>query len=195
MKAYILAGGESRRMGRAKHELMLGGRDFLRRVISAADPVFEEVVIVARSQAPFGSAGRRVIEEPAHEGTSPLFGINAALADARGDAWIIGVDYPLLSSALLEMLAARFIEARPDLLVPVWSARPQMLCAGYGGTLRGEIDRRIENREFMLRGLIDYGRSIVIHENEIRLRFAGEPLRNVNTPEEYEEILALERQA
>lgn len=206
MNGYILIGGLSRRMGRSKVDL------FLDRVVDAARPVFDELVLVdrfdgGRASRPLAAgilpvagehdrarrpieAGetpallRTIFEEP-HEGMAPIFGVLRALRDANAKCFILGVDYPLLTTEVLRELVARFGRSHCRLLVPMWSGLPQMLCAGYDVALLPELAGRVE-----LKPLIREAFAEVIDEDELRARFAGEPLMNVNTPEELQEAEA-----
>jgi molybdopterin-guanine dinucleotide biosynthesis protein A len=59
-----------------------------------------------------------------------------------------------------------------------------MLCAGYSPALLPLIDERIAGGRFELRGLA--ADAEIIEEETLRSTFPGEPLMNVNTPEELE---------
>jgi len=162
MNCYVLAGGRSRRMGRSKSEL------FLDRVIEAARPVFDDVIVVDR-----------MFEGP-HEDEGPVFGIRAALQHAQhGRCFILAVDYPLITPEVLTYLRDRGG-------VPIWRDKPQPLCAVYDVAMLPRIESRIAARQFDVRGLVDD--VAVIEESELRARFSGEPLLNVNTPEDLEEF-------
>jgi len=164
MNCYVLAGGRSRRMGRSKREL------FLDRVAAAARGAFDEVIVVDREF------------EGEHEGEGPVFGIRAALQHARqGRCFILAVDYPLITTEVLAFL-------RDRTGVPVWRGYPQPLCAVYDTSLLPLVERRIANAQFDLRGLIAEAHAEIIEESELRTRFAGEPLLNVNTPHDLEEF-------
>jgi len=177
-------------MGEPKAGLRLGGRTFLERVGDAARPVFDEIVAVARpDRGDLPLEGMRNIFESPHREEGPVFGLVRALEDAgEGKAWITAVDYPLLTSDLLRTLAGRFEESRSLMLVPRWSDRMQMLCAGYSGPMLSVIRARIAAERYDLRGLADPQWTTIVDESELRLSFAGEPLRNVNTPDELEEV-------
>lgn len=176
MNAYVLVGGRSRRMGASKVAL------FLRRIAAAARPVFEEVIAVHRVDgAPV--AIRTIFEEP-HEGDGALFGIARALRDARGKCFILAVDYPLVTSELLHHLASRFAASAAPLLVPEWGGRPQPLCAGWDASLLTLVERRLAAGALAIHHLIAEVGAEMIPEADLRTRFGGEPLMNVNTPEE-----------
>ena len=177
MKCYVLIGGESRRMGRSKAGL------FLADVVAAARPVFEEGIAVQRGG---GAAAELVptIFEPGHEERAALFGVLRALDHAEGRAFILAVDYPLITAAALRFISER----KGRLVIPEWDRQPQMLCGVYSAELIVPIEERIEQHKFDLRGLLDEGRGEIIPEHELRAALSGEPLRNVNTPEEYERL-------
>jgi molybdopterin-guanine dinucleotide biosynthesis protein A len=174
MNCYLLIGGESRRMGRSKVDL------FLERTIEVARPLFEEVIAVQR---PDGAAvGIQTIFEPPHEQRAPVFGVLRALQYASDRAFILAVDYPLLTTETLRLIVASAGDAL--LVVPEWNGFPQMLCGVYRAALAPRIDARISAGRFDLRGLLDEAAGEIIPEHELRALLEGEPLRNVNTPED-----------
>lgn len=157
---------------------------FLDRVVAAARPVFDEVLAVHRADGE--PLPLRTIFEDEHEGEGAIFGIERALRDARGKCFVIAVDYPLVTRDLLHDLATRFEESDETALVPEWDGHPQPLCAGFDSTLLPLVERRIAAGELDVRGLLAEAGAHVIPEAELRGRYEGEPLMNVNTPEELE---------
>jgi molybdopterin-guanine dinucleotide biosynthesis protein A len=63
----------------------------------------------------------------------------------------------------------------------MWQGRPQPLCAVWDAVLLPLVEQRIAEGRFDLHGLPE---TAMIDEAELRRRFGGDPLRNVNTPEE-----------
>jgi molybdopterin-guanine dinucleotide biosynthesis protein A len=149
---------------------------FLERVVAAARPVFDEVIAVDRAGG-VAREGIRTIFETPHEGEAAIFGVVRALEDARGAAFLLAVDYPRVTSDVL-----RFI--RDDGGVPMWDGHPQPLCAVWNAAWLPRIAEHIARGELGLRG--EMGKKMIA-EAELRARFGGQPLRNVNTPEEWEE--------
>ena len=133
---------------------------FFDRVAAAARPVFDDVIAVDRALGD----------------QAPIFGVARALRDAGGRCFVLAVDYPLITSDVL-----RFLRDRGG--VPLWNGVPQLLCAVWGAELLPALEARIAAGRFDLRGLVERD---MIEEAELRERFRGEPLMNVNTPEELE---------
>lgn len=180
MNGYILVGGRSVRMGRSKSEL------FLDRVAHVAAGVFDEVFAVQRHGGP--AASLATIYEPPHDEYAPVFGVACALAHARARCFVLAVDYPLISTAILRHLRDRFERSNALLLAPVWSGKTQVLCAGYAPALLARIEQRIAATRYDLRNLAVDGEAEILAEQELRALFAGEPLMNVNTMEEWESV-------
>ncbi len=183
MDCYLLVGGASRRMGRSKLDLPFGGSTFLDRVLAAARPVFERLIAVQRAGCPEVDSVPTLFEPP-RESQAPLFGVWRALQDAKGRCFILAIDYPLLTSDVLHYLAKRSVESSAAMVVPRWNGKLQMLCAGYSPSLLPRFEPRLAAGHLSLRGLSDDLE--VVEEDELRARFRGEPLMNVNTPEELE---------
>lgn len=183
MNCYVLIGGRSERMGRSKVDLPFAGSTFLERIAAAARPVFDALYAVQRP----GGAPAAIVEtifEPPHELEAPAFGVLRAIDHAADDCFILAIDYPLVTSEVLRYIEARFRAATAPLVVPRWNGKLQMLCAAYAKSIGPILESRIAGGRFDLRGLADD--AAILEEAELRARFSGEPLMNVNTPEELE---------
>jgi molybdopterin-guanine dinucleotide biosynthesis protein A len=177
MNGYILVGGRSKRMGRSKTEL------FFDRVAHVATEVFDDVFAVQRHGGP--AASIPTIYESPHAEQAPVFGVACALAHAGARCFVLAVDYPLISSAILRHLRDRFERSDALLLAPVWSGKTQLLCAGFAPALLPRIEQRIAATRYDLRNLAAASEAEILAEDELRAQFAGEPLMNVNTMEEW----------
>lgn len=156
-------------MGTSKTEL------FLERVVAVAAMVFDQVIAVQRAG---GIAAKHIdtIFEEEHEGDGAIFGVAAALRHAHAHAFVLAVDYPLITRELLEFL-------RDERRVAEWNGRPQPLCAVWSSSSLPHIEERVAARRYDLQPLIERD---IIPERVMRARFRGEPLMNVNTLEELE---------
>jgi molybdopterin-guanine dinucleotide biosynthesis protein A len=165
-------------MGRDKSGL------FIDEIVAAARPVFDRVIAVQRADGASPPLIPSTIFEDSHVDEAPIFGVARALADAQGRCVILAVDYPLITGAFLSFLRDRTISSTAPLVVPLWDGHPQLLCAGYDPRLLPLIETRIAARRYDLRTLAEEAGAELIAEDELRARFGGEPLMNVNTPDD-----------
>ncbi len=184
MDCYLLVGGRSSRMGRSKIDLPFAGSTFLERVTRAAAPVFDRVIAVQRAGGEAIDSIPTIFEPPRHL-QAPVFGVWRALQDALAPCFILAIDYPLVTSAVLEYLAGRASKSTAEMVVPRWNGKLQMLCGRYLPSILPRFEPRLAAGQLNLRGLTE--NLEVIEEDELRARFPGEPLMNVNTPEELAE--------
>ncbi len=110
----VLAGGKSRRMGRDKRELILGGKTFLELAVEKAKKISSGVVLS------FGEEGQGrgfkgvtvVIDEVKDRG--PLFAILSSLKSCKKDfTAILPLDSPLLETGIYDVMLAE-IEKHPN---------------------------------------------------------------------------------
>ncbi|MEK6710262.1 MAG: molybdenum cofactor guanylyltransferase [Nitrospinota bacterium] len=182
--AAILAGGMSRRMGREKHLLPLGGEPLIRRMARLLEGVFSRVLVVAVPAAPFAELGFEAVEDLL-PGNDSLGGLHAAVSHARAPhVFVCGCDMPFLQPALLRGLASRADGA--DVVIPILGGYPESLCAVYGQGCEAPIRRRIGECRLKMIGFHEEVRTVRVEEAEWR---AWDPeglsFRNLNTPEDY----------
>jgi molybdenum cofactor guanylyltransferase len=102
--AAVLAGGASRRMGRDKATLAVGGVALAAGVLAAAAEVADPVVLVAPQGHPARRLHPRVVTDP---GEGPLAALAAALeALEAGHVLVLAADHPGLAVELLAQLVA-----------------------------------------------------------------------------------------
>jgi molybdopterin-guanine dinucleotide biosynthesis protein A len=172
-------------MGRSKLDIELGGATFFDRAVSAAKEVFDDVIAVQRPGG--GSLPIATIEEEPHDDEAAIFGVLAALRHAKATCFVLAVDYPLLDPNVLRFLRTRVAGSKSSIVVPRWHGKLQMLCAGYACGVERLVAEHIAARRYDLRSLARGAE--IIEEEELRSRFGGEPLLNVNTPEELESAM------
>ncbi len=128
--AVIMAGGDSRRMGRDKASLVLGEQTLLQHVADVMRAVFPQVVVSVRT--PRADVALPQVCD-AFSDVGPLAGLCAGLdyASQNGVPWIFAVatDMPFLRPALIEQLANK--RSGVDAVVPLVDGHPQPLAAFY----------------------------------------------------------------
>jgi len=190
MKCYLLVGGQSSRMGKPKAGLSISGLTFLERTMTACHSVFDETVAVQRFREP-SVLGLRTIFEEEHEERAPIFGVIRALEDSQSRAWVLAIDYPLMTSKTLEYLADSFRQSEAECWVPVWDGSPQMLCAGYSQELLPRLRKAVAEQELSIRKALSGAAVFTAAEDVLRTHVGGEPLFNVNDAADYERASAI----
>lgn len=186
MIGVILAGGESRRMGRDKAFLPFGGATLVETVASRLRDACDDVVVVARDPGPFEALGLRAVPDALPEQRS-LVGIYTGILHADGPAFVCGCDMPFLCPALIRHMGA--LVGSADVVIPrVKDYEP--LHAVYTPACLDPIRRVLAaggRNADILAGL----RVRILEEPELR-RFDRDlrSLENVNTLEEYDAAMA-----
>ncbi|NNM80845.1 MAG: molybdenum cofactor guanylyltransferase [Gallionella sp.] len=162
--AIILAGGESKRMGRDKANLLLDGQTLLQHVIATMQQVFPRIIISVREPRP-EIALPQVCDAPDVHG--PLAGVIAALAQIQTPwAFIVACDMPFVRPALIETLGE--YRAGHQAVVPVVQGHAQSLAAFYASSvpdvIRAHLARGGKNS---LRATFEHLRIRYVDETEL----------------------------
>lgn len=179
LAGVVLAGGESRRMGRDKATLPgPGGAATLLEYVAGVlaqrcDPVF----VMAAPGQPLPAVQAQVIRDEVR-GQGPLpatgRGLRAAAEAGARYAFVSAVDMPLLSAELIDDLVQLATETNAEIVLP-WDGRSHYLAAVYRTDLAERISGLVARGARSMRALIDASdaQQIVLPES----RF----LANVNT--------------
>jgi molybdopterin-guanine dinucleotide biosynthesis protein A len=151
MLGVVLAGGESRRMGRDKAGIVLGGQPLWRRQSevlrsAGADPVF--LVRRPGQPSPEGISCLRDVFPNA----GPMAGLHAALVEAgSGHVAVLAVDMPAIDPEWFLWLAGH---CGPGLgAMAVHAAACEPLAAIYPAEAIGETVGHLERGQYSLQGL------------------------------------------
>jgi len=179
----LLAGGESRRMGRSKLPLEVGGVPLIRRVYDALISQCDEILIVGPEDAP-GIEGIRLAPD-LRPGRGPLAGMEAGLKAASHQlVFVAAGDLPFLPQALIAFLLERVLVGA-SAAVPMFEGRPHPLCAAYDRGVLPAITSSLDEGIGAVRELLRTLDGVEFVDEEL-WRF-GDPetfLMNVNTPED-----------
>jgi molybdopterin-guanine dinucleotide biosynthesis protein A len=187
---FVLAGGESSRMGRDKGLLELEGEALVVRAANlAASATGVPATIIGG--AAYAEFGLRVVSDDL-PGAGPLGGIGTALR-ASVAPWnlIVACDLPYLTREWLEFLVERALVSNADAVLPMNERGAEPLCAMYnkrgGRAIRGALDRGTRKVTDGLAGV----RVKYIERAEWKA-FDSEGLlfKNMNSPADYEEARA-----
>lgn len=178
----ILAGGQSRRMGRNKAELKINGITFLDTLVNEFKGVDELIVsvdkIVRHPEIKYPMV------EDLYQDCGPMSGVYSALKHCISDALIVvPCDVPLFSKSLaLKMIACLDLET--DAVIAVTAdGNEHPLCGVYTKNCLNKLEECLEGGVYKMRDLL--------LELCIKTYIAGKEswrIQNVNTPEEYERM-------
>lgn len=185
----ILAGGQSRRMGRDKAGLRLGGLSLIERVLAAVVPLACPSFIVARQESDHAHLGLPVVADR-HPGAGPLGGLCTALHHTTTPSLLLlACDLPFLTPAFLRFLAAH--PGAHQVLLPRSAEGPQPLCARYSRGCLPAVEAALargERRMGAFHPAVDLG---WLEPGEWQpFDPQGLLFANLNTPEEYQRACA-----
>jgi molybdopterin-guanine dinucleotide biosynthesis protein A len=187
----VLAGGRGERLmlGIPKARAELAGRTLLERAVATLAATCDEVIVVAPRDIDPGSpaAARRAYDVPGHGG--PLAGLVAGLEACRGETCaVLGVDFPLVSAALVNALLARLDAAHgADAVVPRPGGVAQPLVAALLVTSAAALRSALEAGTTSLRGGLERLTVTWLDDAILEALPGGaKALLNVNTPADLE---------
>lgn len=194
VSGIVLAGGQSRRLGRDKALEPLGGQSLIRRVIQRVSPVVSEIVVVAADRSrgeslPLAEGDRLALD--VYPGGGSLGGIFSGLSAARED-WglVVACDLPFLNAKLLRHLLG--LRQGFDAVVPVRQGRFEPTHALYSRACLPHIERRLQAGALKISGFFEDVRVNYVPEEQIgRVDRDFLSFINVNTPGDLEKARAL----
>lgn len=194
--AIVLAGGRSRRMGRDKAALVLGGRTLLQRAVDAAGSAADAIIVVGapgRLLPAVTSSVPLVLLADAEEGSGPLAGTVTGLRAVRtAVAVVLACDMPFVTPSLLSLLAS-VVREGVSAAVPVVEGEPQPLCSAVRADALGALEAMLAGGARAASVLLDLPRARPVGPDEWRRADPdGQSFVGVNTPEEWEQARALD---
>lgn len=187
----ILAGGTSRRMGRDKALLEVGGKPAIARVAERLARVCDPILVVTDRRDRYPSLGLPVVVDQ-RPGSGAVGGLHAGLAAAPAPVCVaVACDMPFLSPKVLRVVTEAV--AGVDAAVPLVDGWPQPLHAAYRRSLVPVLEVQLGRGPCSLRSLLA--------SPDIRVRWlrasqlppaASRSLFNMNTPADYRRALQVE---
>ena len=177
----VLAGGESRRMGRDKAGLRRGGQSQLAYVVSVLDPLLDRVFVSTRAEQQ-GEKERSRFDQivDRYQDMGPVAGILSAMDEYPEADWlVVACDLPNIDAATISYLIQHRSPDRPfSAYRSSHDGLPEPLCAVYAA---GSAD--------IVQGLVAEGihcpRKILIRsDTQLLEQTDPDSLHNVNTPDD-----------
>lgn len=179
LAGIVLAGGESRRMGRDKATLPHpdGTGTLVEHVISVLAERCEHVFVMAAPGQPLPTLQARIVRDEVR-GLGPLpatgRGLHAAAAAGARYAFVSAVDMPYLTVELIDELVRLAVATDAEVVLP-WDGRTHYLAAVYRTDLAERVDALVASGARRMSDLIDASDAQQIVVSDSR------PLTNVNS--------------
>ena len=180
----VLAGGQSRRMGRDKALLLRDGQSQLAHMVSLLDAVVDRVFVSARNDQT-GDAERSRFEliVDRYDDMGPIAGILSALQEYPEVDWlIVACDLPNIDDSTLRFLLDNVSDNQPfTAFRSSHDGLPEPLCAVY----KAGSDQQL--REFVDAGMICPRKILIRSETCLLEQPNPSSLDNINTPDDLEQ--------
>jgi len=183
LKALILAGGKSSRMGRDKSHIKYHTDDQALEIANLAKPLVEEVYISCRKDQQFDYPYPRL--EDTIDGLGPMGAILSAMRHDPNAAWLVlACDLPFLDSDTLKYL----IDNRSQKHIATAYNNEE---TGFAEPLVSIWEPKSYSRllQFLATGYSCPRKVLINSDTRLITPVDSDKLSNVNTPEEYERAI------
>jgi molybdenum cofactor guanylyltransferase len=195
VSAFILCGGASSRMGKAKGLLDFGGQPLIVRLAQLVEPLVSAVTAVGTHDE-YAALGLPVIQDGEFGGSDetdgkvgPLAGIATALIASRSE-WnlILACDLPYLTREWLNWLLGYVTASAAQIVIPKTAGGLEPLAAVYRKECADSVIAALRRGTRKVTDAIAALRVQVVSEVEWQqIDRDGRVLRNMNTPQDYQE--------
>jgi molybdopterin-guanine dinucleotide biosynthesis protein A len=179
---FVLAGGNSSRMGRDKALLEWDSHPLIERIAREVEAVTGNIALIGVPDR-YTALGIECFPD-LRPGLGPLAGIEAALMSGRGDLnLIVACDMPLLESAWLRDLLHTANQTNARCVVSLDSTgNLHPLCAVYRTDCLPVVQHALDENRLKLRDLVRELDAVTVE--------IGRPILNVNTPQDWDLFLS-----
>ncbi len=186
---FILAGGQSSRMGQDKGLLQLQGKALVQHTLEELKECVSEVVIIA-NKPEYDQFGLRVVADIVPQ-AGPVGGIYTALENSATDLnFIVSCDMPFITRQAVQCMLDQASGAA--VTVPTVNGLMQPLFGVYHRSCLPQVRWHVEHGKLRLTALIkDLDHQVV--ELEKLLPHSEQLFQNLNTPQDYDNALKLKK--
>lgn len=188
---FVLAGGESRRMGSNKALLEIAGKPLVLRAAELLRPLARDITILGEV-ASYAHLGLPILPDQ-YPIRGPLAGLCTGLKSAGYD-WnlFLPCDLPLMEEGVLEILARRALEGHSEAVVPRIHDLWQPLCAAYHRSCLAKMEAAIREDSPSIFSLYRTLNVDVLTAPQLGgAAVCDRVFRNINTPQDWEAIQQL----
>lgn len=185
LSAVLLAGGESRRMGRDKATQIFRGQPLWQRQLETLQCVKPEKVFVSAKRDPVWRPVHVDFVADANPSRGPLSGIAAVLSHTASDhLLVLAIDMPFITGEYLDRLIKQICPGRG--VVPMIEDRAEPLAAIYPRGCANEMQAALCGMDFSLQAII---RNLIVSDKLLPVSVSASEtalFRNLNKPSDLE---------
>lgn len=190
----ILAGGQSKRMGRDKAFLDVGGKRVIERVVDCVQPLTDDLFIGTNSPEKYSEFGLRAVTD-VYPNKAALGGLFSAIQAAKHQhVLVVACDMPFLNGDLLRYLIS--LSNSADVIAPMIDPhQPETLHAVYSKACLLPIESRLLQNQLRIIGFFEEVSVRFVERSEIeKIDPQLYSFINMNTPQEWEKVQEIARQ-
>ncbi len=190
--AIILAGGDSKRIGREKATLKLGDSTLIEIIIGKLWGVFQEIILVTDAPKLFEGLPVSITGDVfTTAAKSSLRGVHAGLSYSSSQVnFVMACDMPFLSLELVKLLNKYSSDYQA--VVPRLEGYYQPLFAFYQRTCLEAIEYCLYRGYFKVSSFFPYVKARYVTEGEVtKVDPFYHSFFNINTPQDYQKALEL----
>jgi FdhD protein len=183
----ILAGGRSRRMGKNKALMQIGGQPLIQLVYEKMARLFSEILLVTNEPDDYSFLPCRTIPD-LFPGAGSLAGVHGAItASTTERVFVVGCDMPWLCEELIRHICA--VSAGHEVTVPCSMDGLEPLHAVYGKGCLPLMTEALRGDERCIYDLYPRLETCTLTWAEIAaIPGAEQSFQNINTPEDYQNL-------
>lgn len=204
-QGYILAGGQSRRLGTDKASILWQDKPLLHHAADTLAPLTGQLFVISVHEAhdaflPYGKLHERL--EDRQPGTGPMGALHDLLQHAletTGPGWypVLAVDFPLVPTALFSDLYQSLQQALKEpettatsLVIPQYQDRYQPLCALWHTQLLPVLKNKLDQGQLKMMNLLNHCQFISFRPDPHCEYFRPDLFLNLNTPSDRDALQA-----
>lgn len=183
--ASILAGGESKRMGREKALLKFGDFTVIELLIGELKKVYVNINIISNSPESFLFTGQKIFPD-IRKGFGPLSGMHSAIINSQTEKnLIVSCDMPFLNSDLFTVMSDRCVENSNLLIREKGFVQP--FPGIYSASLIDIIENNMKNNRNKQKSIYEIVSQLKTEyiDAETFKTYSSALLFNVNSPDDY----------
>lgn len=185
----MLAGGQSRRLGRDKALLPWQGRTLIEHIVAQLKELSDDVLVITGTERRYCELLDVPIFADEIKNIGPMGGLYTGLTHARSEySLVVACDMPLLTRAIIDLLRSE-LDSSVRAVVPEVQGHRVPTLAIYHKECLAVIERLLTRGITALQALLDSAPTKVIPETQLRI--IDPELRaftNLNTLEDWEKL-------